>query len=136
MFSNQLKEKGPQPGRKRQLKHMATIDLGSLNMEFEDQQMMNRCRAQEEPYPSVKIVQKKEYWYKTSPNENRKKTNVQVLRKSQSMDSENHSEGHNVESKIFKLPSENDIQDFPPIKTFDSRHIDVSDIYIKVPIQT
>ena len=98
--------------------------------------MMNRPRTQEEPYPSVKIVQKKEHWYKTRPKEKRKKTAVQLLRKSQSMDLDDPSEDQYVEPKIVKLPSDTDIQDFPLIQSFESRDIDVSDIYIKVPIQT
>ena len=52
------------------------------------------------------------------------------------MDSDDHSEDQHDEPKIFKLPSETDIQDFFLIQTFESRDIDVSDIYIKVPIQT
>ena len=113
---------------RKQLQHMATIDLGSLHLEHEDHYMMNRSRSQEEPYPSLKIVQKKEYWYKTSPKEKRKKTSKLGMRKSQSMDFDNHFEGDDVESRIFKLPSETDVQEFPQIRTFSSKDIDVSDI--------
>ena len=121
---------------RKQLQHMATIDLGSLHLEHEDHYMMNRSRSQEEPYPSLRIVQKKEYWYKTSPKQKRKKTSKLGMRKSQSMDFEEHYEGDVVEHRILKLPSETDVQEFPQIRTFESRDIDVSDIYVKVPIQT
>ena len=117
---------------RKQLQHMATIDLGSFHLEHEDHDMMNRSRSQEEPYPSLKIVQKKEYWYKTSPKEKRKKTSKLRMQKSQSMDFDNQCE----EPKIFKLPSETDVQEFPEIRTYESKDIDVSDIYVKVPIQT
>ena len=120
----------------KQLQHMATIDLGCLHLEHEDHHMMNRSRSQEEPYPSLRIVQKKEYWYKTSPKQKRKKTSKLGMRKSQSMDFEEHYEGDDVEPRILKLPSETDVQEFPQIRTFESRDIDVSDIYVKVPIQT
>ena len=119
-----------------QTQHMATIDLGSLHLEHEDHYMMNRSKSQEEPYPSLRIVQKKEYWYKTSPKEKRKKTSKLGMRKSQSMDFENHFEGDDVESRIFKLPSETDVQEFPQIRTFASKDIDVSDIYVKLPKHT
>ena len=121
---------------RNQLQHMATIDLGSLRLEHEDHHMMNRSRSQEEPYPSLKLVQKKENWYKTSPKEKRKKTSKLGMRKSQSMDFDNHFEGDDVESRIFKLPSETDVQEFPQIRTFASKDIDVSDIYVKVPKHT
>ena len=121
---------------RKQLQHMATIDLGSLHLEHEDHYMMNRSRSQEEPYPSLRIVQKKEYWYKTSPKQKRKKTSKLGMRKSQSMDFEEHYEGDDVEPRIFKLQSETDVQGLPKIRTFESRDIDVSDIYVKVPIQT
>ena len=117
---------------RKQLQHMATIDLGSLHLEHEDLYMMNRSKLQEEPYPSLRIVQKKEYWYKTSPKEKRKKTSKLRMQKSQSMDFDNQCE----EPKIFKLPSETDVQEFPEIRTYESKDIDVSDIYVKVPIQT
>ena len=121
---------------RKQLQHMATIDLGSLHLEQEDHYMMSRSKSQEEPYPSLRIVQKKEYWYKTSPQEKRKKTSKIRMRKSQSMDFEEHYEGEDLEPRVFKLPSETDVQEFPQIRTFESRDIDVSDIYVKVPIQT
>ena len=121
---------------RKQLQHMATIDLGSLHLEHEDHYMMNRSRSQEEPYPSLKIIQKKEYWYKTSPKEKRKKTSKLRMRKSQSMDFDNHYEGHDDEPRVFKLPFETDVQEFPHIRTFESKDIDVSDIYVKVPSQT
>ena len=98
--------------------------------------MMNRSRSQEEPYPSIKIVQKKECWYNTSPKEKRNKTSKLGMRKSQSMDFDVHYDGDDMEPRVFKLPSETDVQGFPHIRTFESRDIDVSDIYVKVPIQT
>ena len=131
--SDHLAADDSQVRSRKQLQHMATIDLGSLHLEHEDHYMMNRSRSQEEPYPSLKIVQKKEYWYKTSPKEKRKKTSKLGMRKSQSMDFDNHFEGDDVESRIFKLPSETDVQEFPQIRTFASKDIDVSDIYVKVP---
>ena len=121
---------------RKQLQHMATIDLGCLHLEHEDLYMMNRSKLQEEPYPSLRIVQKKEYWYKTSPKEKRKKTSKLRMRKSQSMDFDDHYDGDNVEPRVFKLPSETDIQEFPQIRTFENRDIDVSNSYVKVPIQT
>ena len=133
---NHLQPVDSQVRCRNQLQHMATIDLGSLQLEFEDHHMMNRSRSQEEPYPSLKIIQKKEYWYKTSPKEKRKKTSKVGLRKSQSMDFDDHSEGNDVEPRVFKLPSETDVQEFPQIRSFESRDVDVSDIYVKVPIQT
>ena len=121
---------------RNQLQHMATIDLGSLHLEFEDHYMMNRSRSQEAPYPSLTIVQKKDYWYKTSPKEKKKKIPKISMQRSQSMDFEDHSEVDEVEHKVFKLPSETDVQEFPQIRTCESRDIDVSDIYVKVPIKT
>ena len=121
---------------RKQLQHMATIDLGSLHLEHEDHYMMNRSRSQEEPYSRLKIVQKKEYWYKTSPKERRRKTSKLGMQKSQSMDFDDHYEGDDKEPRVFKLPSETDIQDFPQNRTFESKDIDVSDIYVKVPIHT
>merc|ERR1719427_2515000 len=59
--------------------------------------MMNRSRSQEEPYPSLKIVQKKDYWLRTSPKEKRKKTSKVGMRRSQSMDFDDHAEGDEVE---------------------------------------
>ena len=121
---------------RKQLQHMATIDLGFLHLEHEDHCMMNGSKSQEEPYPSLRIVQKKENWYKTSPKEKRKKTSKLAMRKSQSMDFDNHYEGDDVEPRVFKLPSETDVQEFPQIRTFESKDIDVSDIYVKVPTQS
>ena len=121
---------------RKQLQHMATIDLGSLHLEHEDHYMMNRSKSQEEPYPSLRIVQKKDYWYKTSPKQKRKKTSKLGMRKSQSMDFDDHNEGEHLEPRVFKLPSETDVQEFPQIRTFESKDIDVSDFYVKVPIQT
>ena len=97
---------------------------------------MSRSKSQEEPYPSLKIVQKKEYWYRTSPKEKRNKTSKLGMRKSQSMDFDDLSEYDDLQPRVFKLPSETDIQEFPQIRTCESRDIDVSDIYVKVPIQT
>ena len=121
---------------RKQLQHMATIDLGFLHLEHEDLYMMNRSKLQEEPYPSLRIVQKKEYWYKTSPKENRKKTSKLGMRKSHSMDFDDIYAGDALEPRVFKLPSETDVQEFHHIRTFESKDIDVSDIYVKVPIQT
>ena len=121
---------------RKQLQHMATIDLGCLHLEHEDHCMMSRSRSQEEPYPSLRIVQKKDYWYKTSPKQKRKKTSKLGMRKSQSMDFDDHNEGEHLEPRVFKLPSETDVQEFPEIRTYESKDIDVSDIYVKVPIQT
>ena len=59
---------------------------------------------------------------------------MQVLRKSQSMEFDSHSEDQDGEPKIHKLPSETDIQDYPALRSFESRDIDVSDIYVKVPV--
>ena len=134
--SGHLVADDPQARSRKQLQHMATIDLGSLHLEHEDHYMMSRSKSQEEPYPSLRIIQKKEYWYKTSPKQKRKKTSKLGMRKSQSMDFDEHSEGENVEPRVFKLPSETDVQEFPKIRTFESRDIDVSDIYVKVPVQT
>ena len=58
------------------------------------------------------------------------------MRKSQSLDFDDHYEGDDVEPRVFKVPSETDVQEFPQIRTFASKDIDVSDIYVKVPIQT
>ena len=80
------------------------------------------------------MVQKKENWYKTSKSEKRKKKTVQVLRKSQSIEFDEHFEDQDVEPKIYELPSETDIQDYPALRNFESRDIDVSDIYVKVPV--
>ena len=121
---------------RKQLQHMATIDLGSLHLEHEDHYMMNRSRSQEEPYPSLKLVQKKENWYKTSPKEKRKKTSKLGMRKSQSMDFDDPYEVDDVEPRVLKLTSKTDVREFPQIRAFESRDIDVSDIYVKVPIQT
>ena len=115
---------------------MATIDLGSLHLEHEDHYMMNRSRSQEEPYPSLKIVQKKEHWYKTRPREKWKKTSKLGKRKSQSMDFDDPYEVEDVEPRVLKLTSKTDVREFPQIRTFESRDINVSDIYVKVPIQT
>ena len=134
VYSHNLKAVDSRPRRRNQLQHMATIDLGSLDLEFEDEGLINRSRSQEEAYPNIKIVKRKEYWYKTSKNEKRKNRSVQVLRKSQSMEFDDHSEDQDVEPKIYKLPSETDIQDYPALRSFESRDIDVSDIYVKVPI--
>ena len=133
---HQLKADDSQVRCRKQLQHMATIDLGSLHLEHEDHHMMSRSKSQEEPYPSLKIVQKKEYWYRTSPKEKRKKTSKLGMRKSQSMDFDDLSEYDDLQPRVFKLPSETDIQEFPQIRTCESRDIDVSDIYVKVPIQT
>ena len=122
---------------KNSLQHMATIDLGLLELELEDHHMlkMNRSKSSEEPYPSLKIVQKKEDWFRTSPKEKRRKTSKLDLRRSQSMDFDSHSECEELESKLFKLSSETDIQEFPRMRAFESRDVDVSDIYVKVPVQ-
>ena len=98
--------------------------------------MMNRSRSEQEPYPSLKIVQKKENWYKTRPREKRKKTSKLGMQKSHSMDFDDIYEGDALEPRVLKLPSETDVQEFPHIRTFESKDIDVSDIYVKVPIQT
>ena len=50
------------------------------------------------------------------------------IRKSQSMDDADNSEGTGEEPKVFKLPSETDIQECG-----ESEGVDVSDIYVKVP---
>merc|ERR1719369_1441519 len=65
---------------------------------------MNRSKSHEAPYPSLKIVQKKDYWYKTSPKEKKKKKTPKIsMQKSHSMDFEDHSEVDEVEQKVFKL---------------------------------
>ena len=66
------------------LQQMATIDLGDLELEieapldllrtlityhclsFQDQHILNRSKSHNEAsdYPSIMLVQKKEYWYK------------------------------------------------------------------------
>ena len=121
---------------RNQLQHMATIDLGSLQLEFEDHHMMNRSKSQEEPYPSLRIVQKKEHWYKTSPKEKRRNVIKLGIQKSQSMDFDDHLDEEDDTPRVFKLPSETDIQEFPKLQAGDSRDIDVADIYVKVPVQT
>ena len=136
LSSHHLQPVDSQTRSRNQLQHMATIDLGSLHLEFEDYHMMNRSRSQEEPYPSLKIVQKKEYWLRSSPKEKRKKVLRTGLRKSQSMDFDDHSECSDIDPKIFKLPSETDVQEFPQIRSFESKDVDVSDIYVKVPSHT
>ena len=134
--SKHLQPVDSQARSRNQLQHMATIDLGSLHLEFEDHYLMNRSRSQEEPYPSLKIVQKKDYWLRTSPKERRRKISKTVFRKSQSMDFDDHSENSDIDPKIFKLPSETDVQEFPQIRSFESKDVDVSDIYVKVPSHT
>lgn len=112
------------------LQQMATIDLGSLTLETEDRHMLNRSKSQDckLSYPSITIVQKKGYFYKTSPKERRKQ--FRKIRRSQSMDFEDTEDGH--ESRLFKLLSDSDIQE-SGLKTCDSRDIVVSDIFVKVP---
>ena len=56
---------------------MQTIDLGMLNFEEEDCHVLKKqtsfiAPTHDEPYPSLKIIQSKEYWYKTSPKVKRK----------------------------------------------------------------
>ena len=51
-------------------------------------------------------------------------------------DSDEGKENDEVEHKVFKLPSETDVQEFPQMRTCESRDIDVADIYVKVPIKT
>ena len=135
VLNNHLEAIDSQAKSRKQLQHMATIDLGSLQLEFEDHHMMNRSKSHQDPFPSLRIVHKKEYWYKTSPKEKRKKA-TKGIKKSQSMGFDEHSEGDELDLKLFKHPSETDVHDFPQMKAFESRDVDVSDIYVKVPKKT
>ena len=112
-MANQLENVDSQTRCRKHLQHMATIDLGSLQLEFEDHHMMNRSTSQEEPYPSLRIVQNKEFWYKTSPKEKRKKALLVKIPRSKSMDFNDHSEESDVQPKVLKLPSETDIHELP-----------------------
>ena len=58
---------------------MQTIDLGMLDLEEEDSHCLKKQTSftapkegNDEPYPSLKIIQNKDYWYKTSPKVKRK----------------------------------------------------------------
>ena len=92
--------------------------------------MLSRSKSQDvkTSYPNLTLVQKKEYWYKvrflmtievfpetnrsslqTSPKERRKR--IEKMRRSQSMDFDDHStESEEVETKVYKLLSDTDIQ--------------------------
>ena len=95
---------------------------------LQDQHILNRSKSHNEAsdYPSVMLVQKKEYWYKvtietvvgiieckyklqTSPKERRKY--FDKIRRSQSMDVDDHSTtSEDSEPRVYKLLSETDIQ--------------------------
>ena len=122
------------------LPQMATIDLGSLGsgLEPEDHHMMrmNRSKSSEDPYPGLRLVQKKDDWLKISPKDRRKAANRgrSGLRRSQSLD---HSECDDSEHRVYKLPSDSDIRETSSSsKSFEYEDVEVSDIYVKVPVKS
>jgi len=85
-------------------------------------------------YPSLKIVQRKEYWYKTSPQMTRRAiTKLSSLRRCSSMDLQEGSGLETSEQSLQKLQSETDIQAATEAISGDA---EVSDIYVKVPTKT
>lgn len=124
---------GEEEGRARaRLQHMATIDLGSLRLEQEDR-IGKSTSSGATDYPSLKIVQRKEYWYKTSPQLGRRASSkLFSLRRCSSMDLQ---EGQPEEQPLQKLQSETDIQGATEAAVNDTG-TEVSDIYVKVPIKT
>ena len=52
------------------------------------------------------------------------------------MDFDDHSEESDLQPKVLKLPSETDIHELPNMNTLEGKDMDVSDIYVKVPIKT
>lgn len=125
---------GDAEGRgRRKLQHVATIDLGDLRLEQEDRMMKRETTTTD--YPSLKIVQRKEYWYKASPKLGRRASSkLFSLRRCSSMELQDSLGGPEQEKSLQKLQSETDI--LSATDAARGEEAEVSDIYVKVPIQT
>ena len=124
-----------QDQRRSYLSQTQTIDLGSLRLEDEDIIKMKKAKSDEELFLGLKIIQKKESWFKTS-GKRRHSSSMMKVRRYQSMDLEDQTSDEEHQPKMIRLQSEADIQDLPGLKAFESGEIDIADFYMKVPVKT
>ena len=120
--------------KRNYLTQTQTLDLGTLRLEDEDIDM-KKSGSDEELFEGLKIVQKKDCWYKTG-GKRRHSSSMLKIRKYQSLDVEDQTSDDEHKPKLIRLQSETDLHDHHGLKYFDSEEIDISDFYMKVPTKT
>ena len=123
-----------QEAKRNYLTQTQTLDLGTLRLEDEDIEM-KKSGSDEELFEGLKIVQKKEGWYRTG-GKRRHSSNMGRIRKYQSLDMEDQTSDDEHKPKLIRLQSETDLLNPHGLKCFDSEEIDISDFYMKVPTKT
>ena len=123
-----------QEAKRNYLTQTQTLDLGTLRLEDEDIEM-KKSGSDEELFEGLKIVQKKEGWYRTG-GKRRHSSNMGRIRKYQSLDMEDQTSDDEHKPKLIRLQSETDLLNPQGLKCFDSEEIDISDFYMKVPTKT
>lgn len=123
-----------QEAKRNYLTQTQTLDLGTLRLEDEDIEM-KKSGSDEELFEGLKIVQKKECWYRTG-GKRRHSSNMGRIRKYQSLDMEDQTSDDEHKPKLIRLQSETDLLNPQGLKCFDSEEIDISDFYMKVPTKT
>ena len=123
-----------QEAKRNYLTQTQTLDLGTLRLEDEDIEM-KKSGSDEELFEGLKIVQKKEGWYRTG-GKRRHSSSMGKIRKYQSLDMEDQTSDDEHKPKLIRLQSETDLLNPHGLKCFASEEIDISDFYMKVPTKT
>jgi hypothetical protein len=126
-----LKQLSLQDQSKRSiLRHLQAIEFGRMLLEDKTIFKPKKARSEEDLFQGLRIIQRKNCSYRPT-KKRRQSSSILKMRRCSSFQLEEL----DAEPEILKLQSEADIRSFPEMKTAESSEIDISDFYMKVPIQ-